>query len=997
MLIGYPVWWAAGLADFMWIILAVPMAVRMVAWRVSRSRGLRAPPAFGIWLLFLVVSIAGAAVLGALAPGTTSSPVSHRAVSYLNRNATYLGITVFLLYAGNLTEEELPRRRLAWMLGLLALYTTLGGLAGMVDPHFQFSSPTRLLLPHSLRSNTYIQVVTRPGLAQLQPGLGLRPKAPFDYTNTWGESLTMTIPWLIVGWRYAGGRRSRPLVVPILLLAFAPLLYSQNRGAWLGTALALTFVVVRFVGKRPRLLIGVLCAGVVLVGALAVVTPVSSVVGGRLSKSGSLSLRSGLDTLAFRDALSSPVIGYGDTRKQVGAQRSIAVAPTAKCPLCGQQEVGSTGQLWLLLICTGLVGAIAYVGFFAAGIWHFRRDRTPYGQAGVLVLLLSLLYTISYTALSAPLGFTMLAYALLWRNELVRRRVPAERPLDAWQHRRWRRRAMALEPTALTYTGPRRQRGAHGHGVSRRRPPTVGTPISEIARGTALNLAGVAISAAATLGVTVVVTRAFSSQVAGTFFTATSLFLMVETVAGLGAFTGLVYFIARLRSTRSERRIGETLRRAILPVTVASILSAFLILALANPLARAMLAGRRLDGASASNVADSLRALAAALPFAALLDTLLGATRGYRDMRPTAALDGVARSTLQLLGALVAALLGTAALLAPLWAVAYVPVATVAWFWLRRIRRRAAPKAAAARGRAIGREPPLDPGGFWRYTLPRAVKLSGQVVIQRLDIVLVAIIRGPSDAAIYTAATRFLVVGQLGNSAISMAAQPQLSRLSGLRDRLGTRTVYQATTAWVVLLTWPLWLLAISYGPTVLSVFGHSYRTGSTVMVILGCAMLLASACGQVDVVLTSNGRSVLSLADGLIALAVNVGVDLALIPRYGITGAAIGWAAAIAAANLIPLAQVARIVRVHPFGKATLIAAVLAGVSFGLIPLLARIVFGGHSHARLAAIPLGCLVLAAGIWRWREKLQLSLVRGRRHHGDVGEVPTPQTGTRVST
>ena len=221
-----------------------------------------------------------------------------------------------------------------------------------------------------------------------------------------------------------------------------------------------------------------------------------------------------------------------------------------------------------------------------------------------------------------------------------------------------------------------------------------------------------------------------------------------------------------------------------------------------------------------------------------------------------------------------------------------------------------------------------------------------QIVIQRLDIVLVGIIRGPAVAAVYAAATRFLVVGQLGNSAISMASQPQLSCLFALRDRLGARAVYQTTTAWLVLLTWPLYLLAISYGPAILSIFGHGYRAGSGVMVVLGAAMLLASGCGQVDVVLTSTGRSVLSLANGLTALTVNVAVDLALIPHYGITGAAIGWAAAIAGSNLIPLAQVAWIVRIHPFGTGTVRACALTALSFGVIPALVPMALGrGQQH----------------------------------------------------
>src|SRR5262249_49791274 len=148
---------------------------------------------------------------------------------------------------------------------------------------------------------------------------------------------------------------------------------------------------------------------------------------------------------------------------------------------------------------------------------------------------------------------------------------------------------------------------------------------------------------------------------------------------------------------------------------------------------------------------------------------------------------------------------------------------------------------------------------------------------------------GPAAAAVYTAATRFLVAGQLGNAAISMAAQPQLTRLFAVHDRPGAKAVYQATTAWLILLTWPLYLLAILFGPGVLAIFGHSSHAGSTVMVILALAMLVATACGQVDMVLITAGKSSWSLANGLAAMVVNIGLDLILIPRLGITGAAIG------------------------------------------------------------------------------------------------------------
>lgn len=507
--------------------------------------------------------------------------------------------------------------------------------------------------------------------------------------------------------------------------------------------------------------------------------------------------------------------------------------------------------------------------------------------------------------------------------------------------------------------------------------------LAEVARGSALNLAGAGISALATLAVTVLVTRQFSRAVAGAFFTATSLFLIIEAVASLGAFTGLVYFLARLRSIGAENRIPAILRAAVIPVIVVSLLAAAALLLAATPLSRLLLDGQLARaGATPAAVASALRALALTLPFATLLDTFLGASRGYRNMRPTVLIDRIARSSAQLIGVAVAAAVGSAALLAPLWALPYLPAGTAAWLWLRRIQRRqrgpapVAPPPGGGQRLADRRLANANPRGFWRFTTPRAIASLAQITIQRLDIVLVAIMRGPAEAAVYTAATRFLVAGQLGNGALSMAAQPRFTELFTVGNRRGANDLYQTTTGWLVLLTWPLYLLAVSYGPEVLSLFGHAYRAGDSVMVILGLTMLLATACGQVDMVLITTGRSSWSLANGLLAVGINVGLDLVLIPRYGIEGAAIGWSAAIVTTNLLPLAQLAAVARLHPFGPGTRWAIALTTASFAGAPLALRALLGTGGAASLAGAVAGCVVMAAGLWRFRQPLQLAVMPG---------------------
>jgi len=529
--------------------------------------------------------------------------------------------------------------------------------------------------------------------------------------------------------------------------------------------------------------------------------------------------------------------------------------------------------------------------------------------------------------------------------------------------------------------------------------------LAEVARGGTLNLIGAGVAAATTVGVTVLVTREFSKPIAGAFFTAISAFLIVEAVASLGANVGLVYFIARLRSLGEERRIPAILRAAVIPVIVASILLTVLMLGVAEPLAKVLLSGHlgKSGAVSAPAVAQALRALALTLPFAALLDTYLGVGRGYRDMRPTVMVDKIGRSVVQLAGIAIAVLAGSAALLAPLWALPYVPAAAIAWLWVRRIRRKppkgprgmpdVPPEVAALLALStpvpsvkgaprVGRRMQqrrlanANPRGFWQFTTPRGIASLAKITLQRIDIVLVAIIMGPGPAAVYTAATRFLVVGQLGNMAISMAAQPRFTELFALGDRRSANVVYQVTTAWLVLLTWPLYLLAVVYGPEVLSVFGHSYRAGADVMLILGLTMLLATACGQVDMVLITTGRSSWSLINGLLAVGVNVGLDLILIPRYGITGAAIGWAIAIIVTNLMPMAQLASSIHLQPFGRGTVLAAALSAVAFCAVPLGIRAVLGGGLASLAAGVFLGSVVFAIGLWRFRGVLRLSAMPG---------------------
>jgi len=197
--------------------------------------------------------------------------------------------------------------------------------------------------------------------------------------------------------------------------------------------------------RRFGVLLGMAVA-VVISGVLVVATPLQAVVTNRLSAThNSNDLRGSLSIQAMTVAAGSPIIGYGSTRSTIGSNKSLAIGKSAGCPKCGNRVIGSTGQLWLVLVAQGYLGALLYLGFLAQGVLRYWRDNSVIGIGGTLVLLLSIFYTGLYTAVVSPLGITLIGMALLWRNADARREQGAieraralkdrEQLTAAFQHR----------------------------------------------------------------------------------------------------------------------------------------------------------------------------------------------------------------------------------------------------------------------------------------------------------------------------------------------------------------------------------------------------------------------------------------------------------------------------------------------------------------------------------------------------------------------------------
>jgi hypothetical protein len=423
LLLLYPLWWALGLGVLIFPLMAVPMAWYLVRGQAT-GRPVRLPPGFALWMLFLAVVVIGIGALGSEPVGAVPEPASGRLLGAGYRLGQYLALTVMLLYAGNLTEAELPKRRLVRLLSWMFVVTVGGGILGMVAGNFEFTSPVEMLLSSDVREKGFVQSLVHPYAAQIHDILGdhrPRPAAPWGYTNTWGNNFCLLVVWFCAAaFSTATRRRTKLIAVATLAVSVAPVIVSLNRGLWIGLGVAAGYAAARLAFAGRRWVIGALVAALLALGLALAVTPLGDVVTARLDNGKSNGVRSFLVERALDGAAESPLIGFGSTRDTIGGRHSITVGESYDCERCGNFTIGGNGQFWQLLFAHGLLGTLGYLGFFGYGIWRFRRDRGPIGIAGSTALIGTFAAMLWYNALVTPLAFMFLAYALLWRNAVER-------------------------------------------------------------------------------------------------------------------------------------------------------------------------------------------------------------------------------------------------------------------------------------------------------------------------------------------------------------------------------------------------------------------------------------------------------------------------------------------------------------------------------------------------------------------------------------------------
>ncbi|MEU7804102.1 lipopolysaccharide biosynthesis protein [Micromonospora arborensis] len=499
-------------------------------------------------------------------------------------------------------------------------------------------------------------------------------------------------------------------------------------------------------------------------------------------------------------------------------------------------------------------------------------------------------------------------------------------------------------------------------------------------RTSAAGLAGAAANGLLGFLLVVVITRGYGTVGSGAFFTAVGIVTVTAAVCALGAETGLIWMLPR-------RRLGGRGDAArVLPVAFLPPLAAAVVVGLAGVFAAGALGPRLLDAGAGG--APLIVASFAAVPLVVAMTLLLAVVRCVRPIRAYVGVQSVlvpvARPALVGVAALAGGgvLVGLTGWLLPAALAVGVCLALVVG------------PLGVGRGAAL-RPERADWSTFWRFALPRAASAAIDASAVWVGVLLTSVLAGQADAGVFGAVGRYILAGQLAMQGLRVAVSPQLSRLLGRGERAAAAAVHRQLTSWALVLSWPVYLLLAVFGLGFLELFGPEFTAGATAMTVLALAMLVNTGVGNVQSLLLMGGRSGLHLTATVIGLLATVSLGLWLIPGYGVTGAAVAWAAGIATENLTAFGC-ARAVLGQPLVDATLLRAA-AGVVVGVgAAALAGVLAGGRGLpgllVALSVLAVGCV----GLVTVPDVRRFVRVTMRQLRGDVGAASTGAGATSAS-
>ncbi len=184
--------------------------------------------------------------------------------------------------------------------------------------------------------------------------------------------------------------------------------------------------------------------------------------------------------------------------------------------------------------------------------------------------------------------------------------------------------------------------------------------------------------------------------------------------------------------------------------------------------------------------------------------------------------------------------------------------------------------------------------------MPMYFAAVADVVMTFSDVLILGMFASAADVGIYSAAARTALLTRFLLLANSSVAAPRFAALHAANDKEGVARLAQRSTMLTTVSSVPLLLIFLVFPEKILSLFGPLFEAGAPALIILSIGQFVNAATGPVGYLLNMSGFHRIEGRIAVVGAVMTAGLCFALIPFWGLLGAAAANAIATASCNLL-------------------------------------------------------------------------------------------------
>tara|TARA_Y100000310_G_scaffold82715_1_gene79313 strand:+ start:19796 stop:21307 length:1512 start_codon:yes stop_codon:yes gene_type:complete len=218
------------------------------------------------------------------------------------------------------------------------------------------------------------------------------------------------------------------------------------------------------------------------------------------------------------------------------------------------------------------------------------------------------------------------------------------------------------------------------------------------------------------------------------------------------------------------------------------------------------------------------------------------------------------------------------------------------------------------------------------HSIPLTITSMVHTLLTWGDTVILGFFRSVAEVGVYSLVLPTAQLLALPVVASNAVLVPLISNLFAKRKNNEIKSVYKTATKWIFLMMIPLLVLILLFPQRIINtIAGSDFVAGYTTLIILAIGVFIGSLATPANMILLSVNKTKLMMKNSIIAAVVNIVLNIFLIPKYGLIGAAVAFLVSYSLLFIFRIYEVKTIFKAQPF-SVKMVGIIVLGIITALL-----------------------------------------------------------------